>query len=301
MAPKWLYEIDGGGLFVTTEFMDRIRRGDTGAQQALTRLDLTPLYRHSYSRRTKWETAGLFWDGTPAIECIPIARGGRHSPRAWMRAYLSESDWTRDESRIKRHVKNATAERKQLKQQQISRQRKPPTGAANLFRYLHEQALIEQWESKSPIPPLPDETLHYEIKPTPERTVNLGPRKARYEPSGWSFKAYRMKVNPKFELVVVNKHDRAALLKLLTEIDTSPTVEVWLHERTERGSATLSSALFADYNDWCREKGEVALGKKAFAQALVANRVLKLTRSKEGVRYELVLRPISSNAAGNRG
>lgn len=117
---------------------------------------------------------------------------------------------------------------------------------------------------------------------------------------GGELRATMLKPNPKFELVVVNKHDRAALLKLLSEVDIETTVTRWLYERTGRGGATLSSALFTDYEGWCSANGEVALGRKAFAQTLVANGVVKLTRSRDGERYEVELLPTPRSGATSR-
>ena len=80
-----------------------------------------------------------------------------------------------------------------------------------------------------------------------------------------------MRPNPNFELVVVNRHDRAALLKLLSELDGAANVEAWLAARTERGGASLSKALHAEYAKWCEQAGQTAVGIKTFAQGLVAN------------------------------
>jgi hypothetical protein len=285
MAPRWLYEIDGRGLFVTLEFMDRLRGGDASTLRALQKVDLTTLYRRKYSRRKRWETPGFFWAEDEPLVRIPIARGGRHSPGAWVRDYLTLSDRTADERRIKQHIRDIAAERRSLKQARAGRKRKPPSTAEGLLLFRGEQALIEQWEKlNGPLPQSQDEDVFYTVTRTHDTPAIL------------NLKAYRMKPNPKFELVVVNKHDRAALLKLLSEIDTSPTVESWLSERTERGGATLSSALFIDYEGWCSASGEVALGRKAFAQALVANGIVKLTRSRGGERYEVELRPAPRSA-----
>lgn len=102
--------------------------------------------------------------------------------------------------------------------------------------------------------------------------------------------ATMMKPNPKFELVVVNRHDRAALLKLLAELDGAANVEGWLASRTSTGGSTLARALHTDYAAWCAKRGEVATGIKSFAQALVAAGVQKLTRSRDGERYSLTLK-----------
>src|SRR5260221_837339 len=93
-------------------------------------------------------------------------------------------------------------------------------------------------------------------------------------PAGPSLRIVRrgkiVKPNPKFELVVVNKYDRAALLHLLAELDPATNVEVWLAERTNRAGATSPSMLHADYEAWCERRGDAATGSKSFVQALVA-------------------------------
>jgi hypothetical protein len=99
-----------------------------------------------------------------------------------------------------------------------------------------------------------------------------------------------LKPNPKFELVVVNKYDRAALLHLLDALDPAMNVEAWLVERTSRTGATRPSVLRADYEAWCERRGDAATGSKSFVQALVAAGVVKLKRGKDGERYELELR-----------
>jgi hypothetical protein len=105
-----------------------------------------------------------------------------------------------------------------------------------------------------------------------------------------NIKAWNMMPNPKFELVVVNKYDRAALLKLLAELPTDSNVERWLAERARRCGATAPTVLHADYAVWCGKHGETATGTKSFGQALVAAGVVKLDRAAGGVRYELELR-----------
>lgn len=101
-----------------------------------------------------------------------------------------------------------------------------------------------------------------------------------------------MKPNPKFELVVVNKYDRDALLKLLAATDgESSNVEKWLAKRTKAEGATQADVLYADYEAWCKQRGEAYTGTKSFSQALVAARVVKLKRGKGGSRYALSLRP----------
>ena len=99
-----------------------------------------------------------------------------------------------------------------------------------------------------------------------------------------------MKPNPKFDLVVVNRHDRAALLKLLSELDGSTSIAHWMEERTTPGGASTHSALHADYVAWCERGSEAPVGTKGFAQGLVAAGVGKLPRTAGGMRYELRLR-----------
>lgn len=100
-----------------------------------------------------------------------------------------------------------------------------------------------------------------------------------------------LKPNPRFELVVVNKYDRAALLHLLAATDCeSSNVEQWLAKRTKPEGATQADALYADYESWCNRQGLVATGTKSFSQALVAAGIVKLKRGNGGSRYALTLR-----------
>lgn len=107
---------------------------------------------------------------------------------------------------------------------------------------------------------------------------------------GGCLRAWKMKPNPQFDLVVVNRHDRAALLKLLGELDATSNLQGWLDDRTTRAGATRASALHADYSKWCNRQGEVAAGLKGFVQGLVAAGVARLPRSAGGARYELQIR-----------
>lgn len=107
---------------------------------------------------------------------------------------------------------------------------------------------------------------------------------------GGKVTATKMKPNPKFELVVVNRFDKAALLKLLGELDSTVNVEQWLKERTVRQGATAHKPLHTDYKAWCEQRGETAAGTRSFADALIAAGVVKLTRSNAAQRYELELR-----------
>ena len=102
--------------------------------------------------------------------------------------------------------------------------------------------------------------------------------------------AMLLKPNPKFDLVVVNRYDRGALLKLLRELGGAASVPRWIAVRTKGGGATAATALHADYAAWSEREGEVPAGIKGFAQELVAAGVAKLPRSAGGVRYELLLR-----------
>jgi hypothetical protein len=102
--------------------------------------------------------------------------------------------------------------------------------------------------------------------------------------------AVAQKPNPKFELVVVNKYDRAALLNLLAALDPGTNVEAWLAERTHRTGATRQGVLHDAYTAWCTQRGEPPVGTKGFSQALVTAGVAKLKRGNDGERYELELR-----------
>jgi len=112
----------------------------------------------------------------------------------------------------------------------------------------------------------------------------------KIEKGGKGVTVTTLKPNPKFELVVVNRFDKAALLKLLDELDSAANVAQWLKERTMRRGATAHTPLHADYKAWCEQRGETAAGSKNFAQALIAAGVVKLTRSNAAQRYELELR-----------
>jgi hypothetical protein len=309
MAPRWLYEIDGRGLFVTLEFMDRLRCGDAKALRALQKVDLTALYRRKYSRRKWWETPGFFWAEDDPLVRIPLAQGGRHSPGAWIYDEpIIHTTRPVQQRELKRLAGFAKLALKGTKSTVAGKKRRKPSGPVEqMLLFEGEQRVLDEMTAKGQeVSPLPERTVGTRTTPTPARWVSMRPGvgakwKGKSEPAGYMFKAYYMKPNPRFELVVVNKHDRAALLKLLSEIDASPTVEAWLGERTERGGATLSSALFTDYEAWCSAKSDVALGRKAFAQALVANGIVKLTRSRGGERYEVELRTPPRNADTSAG
>lgn len=301
MAPSWLFEVRGSAVSVTSDFMGRLKSGDASASKALHKVDLTSLYRRGYSRRTKWETPGLFWgEGTP-LETIPIVLGGRHAQGPWIPDYLMVYDRPKTEQRLKKLHRDAKDLRKGLNPQRVAPKRKPASMTEGLFQDMVERQLVEEWQPKRSYLKAPEADLKVTTRALPERWIETKPGvRGRYEAAGWEFKAVRMKINPKFELVVVNRHDRAALLKLLAEIDKSPTVEKWLSDRTQPGGSTASSILFADYGEWCNANEEVALGPKAFAQALIANGVVKLTRSRGGERYEIELSasPHSAHSSG---
>lgn len=253
MAPKWLYQINSNGLDVLVDFGVRLRNRDAAAIRALMKADLTTPYRRNFTRMTEREVPGFYWSDKPHTVRIPIVRSSSKAFRPWLRDHVLISDRPTTERRLKKLTRDANAIRRTL-----------PA----------------------------DATLFVTTKPSPVGSVKTGPKSFKYHMKpGWEFKAIQMKPNPKFELVVVNKHDRAALLKLLSEVDTETGVSRWLHDRTEQVGATRSTELFTDYSEWCSANEEVALGRKAFAQALVANGVVKLARSKEGERYELELRP----------
>lgn len=112
----------------------------------------------------------------------------------------------------------------------------------------------------------------------------------RFEKGGRKVTATKMKPNPKFELVVVNRFDKAALLKLLDELDSAENVAQWLKDRTVRRGATAHKLLHTDYSAWCEQRGEAAAGTKKFAQALIAAGVVRLTRSNAAQPYQLELR-----------
>lgn len=102
--------------------------------------------------------------------------------------------------------------------------------------------------------------------------------------------ATMMKPHPQFDLVVVNRYDRAALLKLLGELDVTASIRGWMSDRTMPGGATAPSVLHVDYVAWCERESEAAAGIKGFAQGLIAAGVAKLPRSAGSVRYQLQLR-----------
>lgn len=112
----------------------------------------------------------------------------------------------------------------------------------------------------------------------------------KIEKGGKGVTVTTLKPNPKFELVVVNRFDKAALLKLLGELDSTANVDQWIKERTVRQGATAARNLYDDYTAWCEQRSETAAGQKNFGQALVAAGVVKLTRSNAAQPYALTLR-----------
>lgn len=113
--------------------------------------------------------------------------------------------------------------------------------------------------------------------------------RVKWTENGSKVEATVMKPNPKFDLVVVNRHDRAALLKLLDEMEGSASIAQWMEKRTRPGGATPHKELHADYVAWCERESEAPVGPKGFAQELVAAGVVKLPRSAGGYRYDLEL------------
>lgn len=244
MAAAWLYKIDANGVSVTPEFMERLRRGDATALRSLNQQKLSLLYRMHFSRESKRaDVEGFFWSTTPPLSLIPIVRGGRHSPPAWVKDDL------------------------------LCEVLKPRRNT--LYRPDAEQRAERSVRASA----------KFALK-----QMKRGDRTVLVRKEGGRLRAWNMKPNPKFDLVVVNRHDRAALLKLLSELDSTEHVRAWLAARTQPVGATLASALHADYSAWCAIHSEVPTGTKSFAQDLVAVGVSKLKRSKEGERYGLSLR-----------
>ncbi len=104
-------------------------------------------------------------------------------------------------------------------------------------------------------------------------------------------KVTALKPNPKVDLVVVNRFDRAALLKLVGELDLDSNVEAWIAACASRGGKSQFKILFDDYLAWCKGGKQAASGSKSFAMALVALGVQKLERRGAGSYYALELRP----------
>lgn len=263
MAGKWLYSVDSEGVRVTPEFMERLRSGNAAALKSLQKRDLTRLYRSHFTRAPRRADAhGLFWSDIPETELIPLVVGGRSKVRPWLpdSIFMVERPLTaRKWKVVARYIRQ---HRKSLR---------PPPKPKRKFKSRFE---LQPWEGWNP----PEE-------PYSEQSLST-----RLDKDGKGVTVTILKPNPKFELVVVNRHDRAALLKLLNDLDSTTNVERWLGERTVRQGATAHKPLYEDYAAWCDAQAETAAGKKHFAQALVTAGVVKLTRSNAAQRYELELR-----------
>jgi hypothetical protein len=261
MTTNWLYSVDGEGVRVTPEFMDKLRSRNAAALRSLQKRDLTALLRKGFTRAPHRDDAyGFFWSDIPETELIPFIRGGRSSNRPWLpdSVFVTEKQVT--ERRWKAILRMVRLHRKHI--------RTPPTPKRRT------RMEPEPWVGWNP--PAPSH---------PEQELSV-----KIEKGGRSMTVTTLKPNPKFELVVVNRFDKAALLKLLDELDNTENVARWLAERTVRRGATTHTLLHSDYKAWCEQCGESAAGKKNFAQALIAAGVVKLTRSNTAQRYELEMR-----------
>lgn len=261
MALKWLYSVDYEGVRVTPEFMERLCSGNAAALRSLQKRDITALYRKSFIREPRRDDAhGLFWSDIPETALIPFVRGGRSHIRPWLPDSIFMSDKPVTARRWKAVLRMIRLYRRHL--------RTPPKTKR---RSAFDPEPVAGW-----VEPVPEQS---------EREVSV-----KIEKGGKGVIVTTLKPNPKFELVVVNRFDKAALLKLLNDLDSAVNVEQWLAARTERRGATAHKSLHADYTAWCEQRGETPAGKKSFAQALIAAGVVKLTRSNAAQRYELELR-----------
>ena len=261
MAAKWLYSVTNEGVRVTPEFMVRLQNGNAAALRALQKQNLSSLYRTNFTRAPRRDDAhGLFWSDIPTTALIPFVRGGRSRNRAWLPDSMFLSDKPITERRWKAVLRMIRLYRKHL--------RTPPKP-----------------KRRSPFDPEPWEGWTVSLSEHPEREVSV-----KIGKGGKGVTVTNLKPNPMFELVVVNRFDKAALLKLLDELDGAANVEQWLTERTVRQGATAHKTLHSDYAAWCEERGEAASGAKNFAQAMIAAGVVKLTRSNAAQRYQLELR-----------
>jgi hypothetical protein len=95
------------------------------------------------------------------------------------------------------------------------------------------------------------------------------------------------KPNPALRLVVVNAYDKKALRQLLAQAPSDNNVQVWMAARTRAGGPTQQARLYADYVVWCEAQSELAVGTKAFSQAIADHRA---GRRGGGVHYQLKLR-----------
>lgn len=260
MALKWLYSVDREGVRVTPDFMERLQSGNAAALRSLQKRDLTALYRKSFTRAPRRDDAhGLFWSDIPETALIPFVRGGRSRIRPWLPDSIFMSDKPVTARRWKAVLRMIRLYRRHL--------RTPPKP-----------------KRQSAFDPEPFEDWVEPVSEHSEREVSV-----KIEKGGKGVTVTTLKPNPKFELVVVNRFDKAALLKLLGDLDSTANVEQWLSARTERRGATPHAPLHADYTAWCEQRGETPAGKKNFAQALIAAGVVKLTRSNAAQRYELEL------------
>ena len=261
MAAKWLYSVTNEGVRVTPEFMVRLQNGNAAALRALQKQNLSSLYRTNFTRAPRRDDAhGLFWSDIPTTALIPFVRGGRSRNRAWLPDSMFMSDKPITERRWKAVLRMIRLYRRHL--------RTPP-----------------KRKRRSPFDPEPWEGWTASLSEHLEREVSV-----KIGKGGKGVTVTNLKPNPMFELVVVNRFDKAALLKLLDELDGAANVEQWLTERTVRQGATAHKTLHSDYAAWCEERGEAASGAKNFAQAMIAAGVVKLTRSNAAQRYQLELR-----------
>ena len=250
MPASWLYQINAEGMLVTSDIMERARTGNRAALQAINRQPLTRLYWAGYTRPRRNDAIGMLWADVPPLEHIPFIRG-RNSPPAWLKDYM----FVEHTGGTKKTVRDAMYIAKGVKQ---------------------TQRREERWRRRRArtVPTVEEPPVSISVQINKKRHVR-----------GWY-----MNANPKFDLVVVNRYDRGALLKLLGELDGATNVPRWIANCTTRGGATAAAALHADYMTWCEREDEVPTGVKGFAQGLVVAGVAKLPRSAGGVRYELQLR-----------
>ncbi len=261
MAAKWLYSVDHEGVRVTPEFMVRLQNGNAEALRALQKQNLSSLYRTYFTRAPRRPDAhGLFWSDIPTTALIPFVRGGRSRNRAWLPDSMFMSDKPVTDRRWKAVLRMTRLYRRHL--------RTPPKP-----------------KRRSPFDPEPWEGWTASLSEHSEREVSI-----KIGKEGKGVTVTNLMPNPRFELVVINRFDKAALLKLLDELDSAANVEQWLTERTVQQGATAHKSLHSNYVAWCEERGEAAAGAKNFAQALIAAGVVKLTRSNAAQRYQLELR-----------
>lgn len=264
----WLYTVDENGLRVAPEFYEELRKRRVGAQRKLAETDLTARYRERYSALSRWQADHimqplLFPDADPVPDhermpdhkLVPFIRG-RDSPPAWLPIkviYKGE----RDSSETKRFLR-------WLKSSVDPTLREPTLKRS--FRRVSKDGEPEVIVGGPPVPMFPGYSVKYK---------------------GDSVEIAIMKPNPKFDLVLVNKHDRAALLNLLSALEPAGNVERWIDATMSRSGAMAPSQLYAAYAAWCASTGEPPAGSKGFSQKLVAAGVAKLTRGGSGEKYQL--------------